>query len=178
VNRAFLILILSATLVFAQQPWPRHVVDDAKLQFEYVSPATLPKALREALLSFDEFSSDGEQLPEVLGVLAIDLNLDGKTEYIVSSNVSYTGGSAHVVYQRSKSGYHHIAYIQGGFHLTERHHGYYQIETWSRAGGGKLTRILERFERGRYRIVRIEDYTDDDEPRFLGVRNPKEYDHD
>lgn len=153
-------------------------MDDAKLRSERVSTATLPAALRDALLSFDEFTNGTEKLPETLEVCRIDLNRDGAPEYIVASPASYSGGTARVIYQPTKNGYRDIAYIQGGFHLAERHSGYYQIECWGRAGGGQLTRTLERYERGRYRLARIEDYTDDDEPRFIRARDAKEYDPD
>ncbi|MES2572870.1 MAG: hypothetical protein V4710_22795 [Verrucomicrobiota bacterium] len=176
-NRAILILLLSATAALAQQPWPNRIVDDFKLRPKRVPLATLPKTLRVALRSFDEISPDGERLPPTLEICRIDLNGDGTPEYIVSSPASYTGGTARIIYQRTKAGYQNIAYFQGGFHLTARHNGYYQVESWGRAGGGELTRTLERFEHGRYRLARIEDYTDDDEPRFVRARDPKEYNH-
>ena len=177
VPAAVLLLVSSAT-VSAQTAWPKRAVPDSKLRFQSVATSTLPKKLREAFLSFDEFSQGSETLPESLEVCRLDLNRDGSPEYFVASTQSYSGGTARVIYQQHKNGYRDIAYIQGGFHLVARHNSYYQIECWGRAGGGQFTRTLERFERGRYRISRIEDWTDDDTPRFIRARDPKNYDHD
>jgi hypothetical protein len=177
-NRAFLLLLVLAMPAFAREPWPKRAVAEAKLRSERVATATLPKGLREALLSFDEFTQGTEKLPQTLEVIRIDLNTDGAPEYFVWSPSGYSGGTVRLIFQRSKNGYRDIAYIQGGFQLSERYNGFYRIECWAHAGGGELTRTLERYERGRYRLVRIEDYTDDDEPRFVRARNAKEYDHD
>ena len=172
-NRSLLILFLLVTSASGQEPWPKRSVDASKLRSERVRTAVLPEALREALVSFDEFSQGTDTLPETLEVIRCDLNRDGVPEFIVASPASYSGGTARVIYQRSKDGFRDIAYIQGVFHLVERRNGYFQIECWGRAGGGQLTRTLERYERGRYRLARIEDYSDDDVPRFIRSRDPK-----
>src|SRR5688572_19693352 len=92
VKRALLVLLLSAAAAAAQQPWPKPAVEEAKLRSERVATTALPKGLREALLSFDEFTQGAGKLPGTLDVCRVDLNNDGAPEYLVSSPSGYSGG--------------------------------------------------------------------------------------
>lgn len=130
---------------------PNSVVPESKYEPQPVPTATLPNLLREALLAQDEFSHGTEKLPGTLCVARIDLNGDGSPEYIVDSNQSYSGGTAHLVFERLKNGYESIAYFQGGFHLAARVNGYYQICGIGRGGGGHFSYYILRYSRGGYR---------------------------
>ena len=153
-NRVLAIL-LSCVVTAAAEPkepeLPKSVVPESKLQRASIETAKLPKLLREALLAEDEFSQGTDKLPETLFVSRIDLNGDGSLEYIVESRQSYSGGTAHVVFERRKNNYESIGYFQGGFHLAARANGYYQICGTSRGGGGNFTYYVLRFARGEYR---------------------------
>jgi len=45
--------------------------------------------------------------------------------------------------------------------LLESFHGYPQLEVWGSGGGGSWSRELIRFVRGKYRSVRIDEFTED-----------------
>ena len=70
---------------FAEEPWPKRVADPI---FTEVRTATLPKALREALLEFNEFSQGTNVLADSYRICRIDLNDDGKDEFIVQPRIS------------------------------------------------------------------------------------------
>jgi hypothetical protein len=46
-----------------------------------------------------------------------------------------------------------------GARLLEFYRGYPQLEIWTRAGGDNFTRGLHRFTSGKYRCVRLDDFT-------------------
>lgn len=50
-----------------------------------------------------------------------------------------------------------------GARLLEFYDGYPQLEVWGRGGGGSYSRCLHRFVRGRYRCVRIDEFTEFEE---------------
>lgn len=171
------VFVAVASPSFAREPWPKPVEENEDLDPKRLPTAELPAGLREALLALDEFTQSSDELPESLEVCFFDLNGDKVDECIVTSPESYSGGPAFVILQTSAKGeraYREIGYVQGSLELLERHSDYFQIENWSRAGGGEVTRILNRFERGRYRVARIEDYTEVGN-QFLRARDPKAY---
>ncbi len=76
-------------------------------------------------------------------------------EHIVDSHQSYSGGTAHVIFERRKNGYESIGYFQGGFHVAARVNGYYQICGVGRGGGGHFSYYILHFIRGEYRTHKV-----------------------
>lgn len=139
--------------------WPKRMFEGDKLQFVEVKTAVLPEGID--LSSYDLFTGeDGESV--AARVCRIDLNGDGSDELIVESNQSFSGGPQYLVFQKLKGAYKQIGEIQGGFYLCAKANGFYQIESWSRMGGGKFMRGLARFEKGQYRLIRKEKTKDSD----------------
>ena len=173
---SFLLLLFFSTWAFAEKPWPKRVKD---AKFAQLSADSLPEKLRESLQGFDEFSQGGDHLSETYSVCRIDLNGDGIDEFIVQSNQSYSGGSMMYIFTLRKGRFIEIGDLQGGIYFAAKINGFHQIVSEGRAGGGMFTRTLDRYEKGRYRIVRIADYrsVDDNTYQFVRERNPKEYDN-
>jgi hypothetical protein len=152
----FLLLSIGTAIATPKEPeLPDSVVPEIKYEPQPVATGTLPKLLRDALLAHDEFSQGTDKLPDMLRVARIDLNGDGSPEYIVDSNQPYSGGTAHIIFERQKSGYESIAYFQGGFHLAARVNGYYQICGIGRGGGGNFSYYVLRYRRGEYCVHKV-----------------------
>lgn len=170
-------MILVVSSAVAERPWPKQV---AKASFGEVATSTLPKALRDALLQYDEFSQGTGQLAEAYRVCRIDLDGDGTDEVVVMSPQSYSGGPEMYAFQERSHRFAGIAEFAGSVYFGPRVNGYLQIVSLSRGGGGMLTRSLLRYEHGKYHLVRLADYRQresDDELDFVRERDPKEYDH-
>lgn len=176
-NRFLVFILLLASCAFAEQPWPKQT---AEAKFTATRTDTLPKALVDALLEFDEFTQGGEKLPEMLYICRIDLNSNGNDEFIVQSNQSYSGGPMMYVFERRKNKFVNIADLGGGIYFAPPVNGYLEIVAHGRAGGGSITKSLYRYDRGSYHLVRIADYRHRETGNaldFVRERNPKEYDH-
>ena len=172
-----LALLLVASSAFAEQPWPRQV---AQAHFTEVATSTLPAALSDALLHYDEFSQGTDALAPAYQVCRLDLNRDGTDEFVVMSPQSYSGGPQMYVFQRHHHRFVCIADFAGLVYFGRRVNGYLQIVSQSRGGGGESTRSLHRYEHGRYHLVRLADYRlreFGDEFDFVQERDPKPYDH-
>ena len=153
-KRAFLLILFSIDIANAapkEPKLPNSVLPASKYETRPVQTVSLPKLLRVALLAQDEFSQGTDKLPDNLYVARLDLNGDGSPEYIVDSKQPYSGGTAHLIFERQKNSCESIAYFQGGFHLATRINGYYQICGVARGGGGHFTYYILRYNRGEYR---------------------------
>lgn len=153
------------------QPWPKP--SDTKVEFTITEPNKLPRGL-----DFDQVTIEGHA-PHNVGICWLDLNRDGTPELLVDSHEGGTGGSYKLVFARTRSGFRRIASWMGGVTVLPPANGYSQFESWSSAGGGTFSRALYRYERGRYRMVRLEDWRgfgEDDGWVFIRSRDPKEYD--
>ena len=172
-----LALLLVASSAFAEQPWPRQVVP---ANFLEVSTSTLPAALRDAFLNIAEFTLDGDSLADTYQICRIDLNGDGTDEFIVMSPQSYSGGPQMYVLQRRQHKFVLIATPAGRIYFAPRMNGYLQIVSQSRGGAGFSMRSLERYQRGRYHLVRLTEYRLREfggEFDFVQELDPKPYDH-
>ena len=152
--------------------WPKPV--KVKVEFTNTTPKKLPRGL-----NFDEVTVEGHD-PHAVGICWIDLNRDGKPELLIDCHEGGTGGSYNQIFERARSGFRRIGGWQGGFTVLVPANGYYQFEVWSSAGGGEFSRMLYRYQRGRYHLVRLEDWrgSDTDEGfEFVRRRDPKEYDN-
>jgi hypothetical protein len=153
-------------------PWPNPA--KIKAGFTDTPPNKLPRGL-----DFDQLTVEGHE-PHTVGICWLDLNRDGTPELLVDSHEGGTGGSYKHIFAKTRSGFRHIAGWQGGVQFLTSANGYYQFESWSSGGGGEFSTALFRFERGRYRCVRLEDWRTkpgEDEPSFAASRNPKEYEN-
>jgi hypothetical protein len=171
--RLLVFLVCIASQALAEKPWPKRVGEG---KFVETVSSALPKALRGELASWDEFVQGGEKLPESLEVCRIDLNGDGADEFIVMSRQSYSGGPMMYIFERRKDRYVFIGDEGGRIYFGPLFNGYLQIVSQSRAGGGVLTRVLDRFQDGKYHTVRIADYRErevGDELDFIRERDPK-----
>ena len=165
------VLLVAASYASEPQPWPEAA--DLKLEFAVTPPDTLPRGL-----DFDQVTVEGHE-PHNVGICWLDLNRDGTPELLVDSHEGGTGGSYKLIFARTSSGFRRIASFMGGLTFVAPVNGYYQLESWSSAGGGEFSRALYRYERGRYRMVRLEDWRgfgEEEGWRFIRSRNPKEYD--
>ena len=87
----------------------------------------------------------------------MDLNGDGKDEFIVQSEQRYSGGPMLFAFEERQRRFIMFG-EQGDLYLGPRTNGYADIVTTSRAGAGEYTRCLLRYNNGTYRTVRIADY--------------------
>lgn len=169
-------LLLAAAAGAAEpplSPWPKPTGTEVK--FVTTAPKDFPSGL-----DFDEVSVEGHE-PHDIGICWLDLNRDGAPELLVDSHEGGTGGSYKLILARTPSGFRRIAGWQGGIILLPAVNGYLQIESWSSSGGGEFSRMLYRYESGRYRMVRLEDWQgsgDDGGWRFVRSRDPKPYDNE
>ena len=168
-----IVLVSVAASAQAQEPWPGLV--KRKLKFTGMNFSQFPQGMKEWTKTQD-LNKDYENGGAF--VCRIDLNDDGVPEIFVDNGNGGTGGPGYSILQKAGNSYREIGALQGGLSLLQSVHGYYQIQAWSRAGGGQFTRTLHRFRSGRYHLVRIEDYRDLEGIRqYVGSRDPVEYDH-
>ena len=145
-----ILLVGAVAAIATAADLPKQIVPDSKFRAVEAPTATFPELLRKALREQDEFSRGTDTLPETLVIRAIDLNGDGSVEYIVDSRQRYSGGTAHIIFERRRSGYESIGYFQGGIrYLAQRVNGYYQIVARVREGS-----YLLRYAGGEYRPAR------------------------
>ena len=171
--RAFFLCFLICSLCAAEeaQPWPKST--GQKIEFVDTEATRLPPGLR-----FDSVTVEGRE-PHTIGLSWVDLNKDGIPELVVDTHEGGTGGTYIHIFKKTRSGFRNIAGLQGGIDLVTPKNGYYQIESWSSGGGGMYSRVLFRYIRGRYRMVRLEDWRGNDTKEgfeFVRSRDPKEYD--
>jgi hypothetical protein len=157
--------------VLAQRPWPTQTSHPV---FVSRQTASLPEALRAALMVRDEFSQGKTTLPSTLFVARADLDGNRVEEIIVRSPQLYSGGPQIFVFERQKEQFVEIADLQGAVYFGPRANGYLEIVSQSRGGAGAYTRILYRYERNRYQPVRVADYreTIDGTLEFVRERSP------
>jgi hypothetical protein len=138
-----------------------------------VVTASLPDALRDALMKVDDVQRGTDSLPELLQVGRIDLNGDRVNEFIVHSTATYSGGPYLLLYQQRKDKFVHIADSWGSLYFGPRVNGYLQIVSQSRGGAGAYVRQLQQFVGGEYRAVRVADYQSDEDEvlRFVSERS-------
>ena len=166
-----LCLLLSAVASAEPQPWPKAAGIEAK--FSVTPPGKLPRGL-----TFDQVTFE-DQEPHPISVCWLDLNRDGTPELLIDTHEGGTGGTYRHIFARTRTGFRRIARWQGGIEVLGPANGYYQIESWSSGGGGQFSRALLRFERGKYRCVRLERWRTkpgDDQPSFSEELDPKLHD--
>jgi hypothetical protein len=167
------LLITGTSYASEPSPWPKPV--SVEVQFKESEPYELPHGL-----AFSEITVEGHD-PHPIGLGWLDINGDGNAELLVDSNEGGTGGSYKMIFQKGPSGYKRIAALMGGFSFVQAENGYFQIESWSSAGGGDFSRALYTYHDGRYRMTRLEDWRgfgDDDGWKYIRSRNPKEHDNE
>lgn len=162
------IVLWSAASAAEPQPWPKDA--RVELRFSATQPTELPRGL-----AFDQITFEDRE-PHVISTCWLDLNRDGTPELLVDTHEGGTGGTYFRIFARTRTGFRGIAQWQGGIGLLQSANGYYQIQSWSSGGGGQFSRALLRFERGKYRCVRLERWRTRpgaDEPTFLESIDPK-----
>jgi hypothetical protein len=114
----------------------------------------LPKEMREQGDGFDN--------------LAVDLNGDGVSEYLVFDRQSGSGGSEYAIMETKKEKWRLIGWIQGGFNIAPQVGkiglDYSRIETWSR-NGGTIYHSFWQYKNGGYK-------------KFEAIEWPKEFTQD
>lgn len=134
----------------------------------------MPKAAFDALpKDLTDKDENGEPYSIPGPVASIDLNGDGKSELIVGSGQSGSGGPEYVILQQYKSRWRVIGMIQGGFTVSKRMTSRFaDIETWSRHP--ETYHRLWKFSGDRYRPVRREiglrESSSFDSPYIPGIR--------
>ena len=121
---------------------------------EAVRLASLPPTLRDELAGHEIRKSEGPD--PFVRILKADLNDDGVDEIFVDTLYGGTGGSVYEIFAKSGNRHRSIGGCGDGARLLRASHGWYQIETLGRAGGGSYSRSLLRYVDGEYRIVRNE----------------------
>ena len=137
-------------------------------------------ALQDALLHTADFTLNRSTLAESYQVCRIDLNDDGTDEFIVMSPQSYSGGPQMYVFQQRRHQFVLIASPAGRLYFAQRANGYLQMVSQSRGGAAMSTRSLERYQHGRYHLVRLAEYQLQEsggEFKFVQELDPKENDH-
>lgn len=169
----FSLLLAIGSQAAEPQPWPKPA--DIEVEFTVTPPNKLPRGL-----NFEQVSVEGHE-PHNVGICWLDLNRDGTPELLIDSHEGGTGGSYKLIFARTRSGFRRIASWMGGVTFVAPANRYYQLESWSSAGGGQFSRALYRYERSRYRMVRLEDWRgfgEEEGWRFRRSRDPKEHDHE
>jgi len=179
-TRPILTLVVLTTLAFqaallAQRPWPKQTSHPI---FVSRQTASLPEALRAALMGRDEFSQGRNALPSTLFVARADLDGNRVEEIIVRSPQFYSGGPQVFVFERQRDQFVEIADLQGTVYFGPRANGYLEIVAQARAGAGEYTRILYQYERNRYQPVRVADYRETEAGgplAFVRERSPAQF---
>ena len=171
---ALLILIALTSSHGAEPiPWPKSLKE--KIDFKVTKPGKLPAGLK-----FDQITVEGLE-PHDVGICWIDINQDEKPELLIDTHEGGTGGSYKQIFMKTDSGFRRIARWMGGIKFVTPANGYFQIESWSSAGGGEFSRVLLRYENKRYHMVRLEDWRligGDEGWKFIRSRDPKRHDHE
>ena len=173
--RVALLILLALTASYGEEPilWPKPLKEN--IEFRVTKPSKLPAGLK-----FGQITVEGLE-PHDVGICWLDLNQDEEPELLVDTHEGGTGGSYKRIFVKTDTGFRCIANWMGGITLVTPANGYLQIESWSSAGGGEFSRMLFRFEKKRYHMVRLEDWKgfgDDAGWKFIRSRDPKKYDHE
>ena len=141
--------------------------------------AKLPATLREVLMGYDDWEPDsGGKLPTRLHISRIDLRGDGTAAYIVENDLGGSGGPGYYIFERRDATFLKIADLQGGFYFARRLNDYFQIVDESRSGGTESTRMLFRYEHGKYHLVRMATYWDHGNgEEWVRESDPRPFDH-
>ncbi len=174
-----LFILASGFEASAQSPfhWPKKIEPQPKLEWLQITRAQAPPGV--GWVSLDDGSPE-EALRDSSKIAWIDLNHDGIPAAIVDDRQGGTAGGSCGIYQKGETGkYRCIADTPLGISFCVPYNGYYQIEGWSRAGGGEYTRMLFQFQKGRYHLIRLEDYRGQGEDaQYLESRSPVQNDLD
>lgn len=143
-----LILHLVCSAIAAEPaPWPKLA---RKVAFK--DATTTEKAI---LSLFDNGDSGIE------GIAWIDLNRDGTSEIIVKHDSGTSYGPDNTILCKVNGKYVDIGWFRGfNVKLLARYNGYYQIEAWPKGYRGLVMRELTRFERGKYRCHRLDEFNE------------------
>ena len=172
----FLLFLCCVSAALAEQPWPKQV---AEPKFAEVETAKLPAKLREVMMGYDDWDPDsGGKLPARLRISRVDLRGDGTAAYLVENDLGGSGGPGYYIFERRGDTFVNIASLQDGFYFARRLNGYSQIVDESRAGGTESTRMLFRYEHGRYHLVRMATYQDHGAGlQWVRESDPRPFDH-
>jgi hypothetical protein len=95
--------------------------------------------------------------PTVRSIYYLDLNDGGEKEMI-----AYLGPdgvtSDFAIFQHKGHSWQEIGTFIGLWKVCEKANGYYQLEAGRHFGGGSTARELYRFVRGKYRLIRTEEF--------------------
>ncbi len=89
---------------------------------------------------------------------ALDLNHDGKTEYVLETPWGGSGGRYYLVFAQVNGNWAKICGFQGWFHFLPKEKGWPTFVVVGRGGGGNWDKETIEFEKGKYKTVRIEHY--------------------
>ena len=117
----------------------------------------LPKPVLSLLDHLDWGNVDGSKPDSFVGY-AIDLNKDGKTEFLIETIEGGSGGPAFVVLADMKGTWTTIGYFQGGFYIIPVASNWPQLVVISRGGGGVYSKARFDFDSGSYRMTVAELY--------------------
>ena len=152
--------------------WPKELSHISEDQWHHVALADAPPNFNVEGLSNEEFIDQAD-------AVIVDLRGDGHHQLIINNGGGGSAGRGWSIYDKLDGKWKLIGDGCGGLTLCQKYNGYYQIEVWSRGGGGNFTKGLLRFEKDRYHAARLEDWKIDADGnrKFIGARDPKTFDN-
>jgi hypothetical protein len=116
--------------------------------------------------------ADLMRVEHVLGVAVIDLNDDGNSELILRRDSGQGHAWDYYIFQKHGGNYVEIGMFQGvDVKLLSKDGGYYQIESRPLTYGRFPARMeLTVFKNGKYRLVRVDEFSADDHDLYLRTK--------
>ena len=149
--------VASTTIAATEPPWPREIRQIAMSDYKPVLVANMPEGI-------SLYNHPNETLAQrekrILHIASFKIKSSSDDVLIVKADEGGSAGAYQDIYRKQKGGYVCIGQLGAGFgiKLLTSYGGYPQIEYWSRGGGGNFTRELFRFEHGKYKSIRGEDF--------------------
>jgi hypothetical protein len=161
------------TSIQADFVWPKELYKISEKEW-------LPIALANTPADFNVEGLTNEEFIQRADAIYVDLRGDGHKQLIINNGGGGSAGRDWSIYDKANGKWILIGDGSGIITICAPMNGYNQIEMWGRGGGGTFTKELLCFQKGRYHLVRLEDWKVVDEfgnRQFVGSRDPKPYDN-
>jgi hypothetical protein len=118
----------------------------------------LPKGLRETIDRMD-WGGSKPGTPEILHGYTMDLNKDGRDEYLLENRLGGSGGQGYFIFSDHGKTWKLLLSLQGSLYVISHETGWPEIITTSRGGGDNFVKIHHEFRDGLYQKTLIERFT-------------------
>lgn len=174
-RKEILIILATAITALGAEPpdWPKTVMELKSDSFIQTKSGDLPPGI--CLFHREETTLQREN--RKVGVFRVDLDGDGIPEIIIQHDEGGTAGRYYSIYKKHKGEYEEIGWFCGyNVRLLKAVNHWLMIEAWTRGGGTDSSRMLMKYEKGKYRCVRLDEYktSEDNGKKYVKTKIPKE----